>query len=315
MKRSLCAFVLLVAMTLAFANPWGQATARAEEPKPVSQEFEAVQMCSADPRHLLITAHGDAPDLRLEYQDNVDDIQAGNELKIPYTGGTLTVKVYVKDVEKNSTTITMVCDRPSKPAAVVKTDPEQVKSCQAGVQTRNKVTTTDWKWDDESWAWIKDEPVVTYTDYVFVRELTSAEKAELGCTTPPEPKKVTLKVQVDKYSTSTNRLLKAAAGYDNDGLLRRGEDRRHYGHSTWEIVTVSGTTETTKSEWIAKINGATKRLPDLKSSKHWTVKAIKARGVKSITQAWVISGDGKPTAWYAGHTKTGAGQRHSFSNR
>lgn len=129
------------------------------------------------------------------------------------------------------------------------------------------------------------------------------------------PKKVVLKVQVDKYATTTSYLRGKAAGYDNDGLLKKREDRPHYGKSVWEIVTVTGTTETTKAEWIAKINKATKKVPNLKSGKKWTVKAIKKAKAKAITQAWVISGDGMPTAWYAGHTKTGVAQRHFASNR
>lgn len=133
--------------------------------------------------------------------------------------------------------------------------------------------------------------------------------------TPPAPHKVTLKVQVDKYSTATSKLRSKAASYDNDGLLNRSEDRPHWGKSVWEIVTVTGTVNTTKAQWLAKINAATKKLPDLKSGKRWSVAAIKAAGLKSITQAWVISGDGKPTAWHAGHTKTGVAQRHFASNR
>ncbi len=131
----------------------------------------------------------------------------------------------------------------------------------------------------------------------------------------PEATKVTLKLQVDKYSTKTKKLRSKAAGYDNDGKLKKGEDKAHYGKSVWEIVTVTGTTETTKAEWIAKINKATKKVPNLKSGKKWTVKALKAVKAKSATFAWIIKGDGQPTAWYKGNTRTKVPQRFFATNR
>lgn len=131
----------------------------------------------------------------------------------------------------------------------------------------------------------------------------------------PEATKVTLKVQVDKYSTKTKKLRSKAAGYDNDRKLKKGEDRPHYGKSVWEIVTVTGTTATTKAQWIAKINKATKKVPNLKGGKKWTAVAIKKAKAKSITVAWIIKGDGKPTAWHKGYTKTNVPQRHFASNR
>ena len=120
---------------------------------------------------------------------------------------------------------------------------------------------------------------------------------------------------MDTLSTSTAKLRSLAAGYDNDGLLKKGEDCRHYGHSRWEIVTVTGTSNTTKAQWIAKINAATKKAPDVKGSTHWSNSALKARGAKSITTAWIVSGDGKPTAWYAGHTSTNTAQRFFANSR
>ena len=131
----------------------------------------------------------------------------------------------------------------------------------------------------------------------------------------PEATKVTLKLQVDKYSTKTKKLRSKAAGYDNDGKLKKGEDKAHYGKSVWEIVTVTGTTETTKAEWIAKINKATKKVPNLKGGKKWTVKALKAVKAKSATFAWIIKGDGQATAWYKGNTRTKVPQRFFATNR
>ena len=62
----------------------------------------------------------------------------------------------------------------------------------------------------------------------------------------------------------------------------------------------------------APVYGAEK-VPNLKSGKKWTAKAAKGR--TSITVAWIISGDGKPTAWYYKHTKTNVAQRFLGSNR
>ncbi len=160
--------------------------------------------------------------------------------------------------------------------------------------------------------WTTDIPGEKWT---FIDERGREVKTPAECPPPPPPaaKKVTLKVQVDKYSTATSKLRSKAAAYDNDGLLRKGEDKPHYGKSTWEIVTVTGTTETTKAEWLSKINKATKKVPNLTSSSKWSVKAAKGR--TSITTAWIISGDGKATAWYYKHTKTNIAQRFFASNR
>ncbi len=160
--------------------------------------------------------------------------------------------------------------------------------------------------------WTTDLPGEKWT---FIDQRDREIKVEVECPPPPPPAatKVTLKVQVDKYSTSTKKLRSKAAGYDNDGKLKKGEDRPHYGKSSWEIVTVTGTTETTKAEWLAKINKATKKVPNLTSSSKWSANAAKGR--KSITVAWIISGDGKPTAWYYEHTKTNVAQRFFASNR
>lgn len=157
--------------------------------------------------------------------------------------------------------------------------------------------------------WTTDTPGDAWT---FIDARDRETRTTIACP-PPAAKKVTLRVQVDKYATTTSKLRSKAAGYDNDGLLRKGEDKAHYGRSAWEIVTVTGTTDTTKSEWISLINEATKRLPNLTSSSKWT--APSAKGHKSITLAWIISGDGKSTAWYYKHTKTSVAQRFFASNR
>lgn len=125
-----------------------------------------------------------------------------------------------------------------------------------------------------------------------------------------KPEKVTLKVQVDRYSTKTAKLRNRAAGYDNDGLLKKGEDRGHKGKVA-EIVTVVGTVKTSKAEWLAKINAATKKVPDLRSDRRWSSSAIRKAKAKTITVAWIISGDGKPDAWPDGSVA----QRHLGSDR
>ncbi len=157
--------------------------------------------------------------------------------------------------------------------------------------------------------WTTDVPDESWT---FIDKRDRETKTPIDCP-PPAAQKVTLKVQVDKYSTATRKLRSKAVGYDNDGLLRKGEDKPHYGKSSWEIVTVTGTTETTKAEWLSKINQATRKMPNLTSTGKWSAKA--AEGRKSITVAWVISGDGNPTAWYYKHTKTDVAQRFLASNR
>ena len=159
--------------------------------------------------------------------------------------------------------------------------------------------------------WTTDVPGQSWT-LIDVRDRET--KTSVECPPPaPQAKVVTLKVQVDKYATTTSKLRSKAVGYDNDGLLRKSEDRPHWGKSAWEIVTVTGTTETTESEWLSAINKATKKLPDVSSSSKWTASA--ATGKKSITVAWIISGDGQPTAWHYKHTKTNVAQRFFASNR
>lgn len=127
---------------------------------------------------------------------------------------------------------------------------------------------------------------------------------------PCKPAKITLTVQVDRYGTATKKWRDRAAGYDNDGVLRKGEDRGHAGKVA-EIVTVVGSVKSSTGEWIAKINAATSRVPDLRSDRRWSSAAIAKAKAKTVTIAWIISGDGKPDAWPVGTVA----QRHLGSDR
>jgi hypothetical protein len=127
---------------------------------------------------------------------------------------------------------------------------------------------------------------------------------------PCKPAKITLTVQVDRYGTATKKWRDRAAGYDNDGLLRKGEDRGHAGKVA-EIVTVTGNAKTSLGEWLTKINAATTKVPDLRSDRRWSSAAIKKAKQRTITVAWIISGDGKPDAWPVGTVA----QRHLGSDR
>lgn len=107
------------------------------------------------------------------------------------------------------------------------------------------------------------------------------------------------KFQVDTYLNPTTKLAKKAAGYDNDGKLKWGEDRRHYGHSRYQTVPVAGFVTWTVEQWCAAINDATtgKGLGSVWSGSHVGKLAKGSR----LTVAWQIHGSWKkhPQTFFA----------------
>lgn len=76
---------------------------------------------------------------------------------------------------------------PDKPTPVVEPLSDQRMSCEVGVETRTGTKTTNWVFDESTWTWVKAEPVTEWGDWTFDRDLTDAEKAELGCEVPSPP--------------------------------------------------------------------------------------------------------------------------------
>ncbi len=79
------------------------------------------------------------------------------------------------------------CEKPKEPDAVVTKEPETNRSCAQGIRTRTKITTIGQVWKEAVWNWVAGEPVVTYTKWDPVRDLTPSEKADLGCDQPNPP--------------------------------------------------------------------------------------------------------------------------------
>ena len=127
-------------------------------------------------------------------------------------------------------------------------------------------------------------------------------KTEVAC--PPESKKIVRTFQVDTYSNPTTKLAKKAQGYDNDNKLKFGEDKAHYGHSRWQIVKVTGSSDWTAAQWRAAINKATTKagVGTLTSQSH----VGKVKKGQKLTVAWEIlpgswkdSKGGKPQKFFA----------------
>lgn len=79
------------------------------------------------------------------------------------------------------------CEKPKEPDVIVTKEPETNRSCAQGIRTRIKITTTGHVWKEAEWKWVLGEPVVTYTKWDKVRDLTPSEKADLGCDQPNPP--------------------------------------------------------------------------------------------------------------------------------
>lgn len=81
-------------------------------------------------------------------------------------------------------------DCPEKPEPLQETRTDEKADCEEGLFERHQVWTQDYVWDAESWTYVLGEEVLTEdSGWVFVRELTDEEKAELECDedNPEEP--------------------------------------------------------------------------------------------------------------------------------
>lgn len=134
--------------------------------------------------------------------------------------------------------------------------------------------------------WTTDTP----EGWTFVDERKREVKNEIPCVNPP--KRITKRFQVDTYSNPTTKLANKAASYDDDGRLKYGEDRPHYGHSRWQIVSVVGYDNWTKAQWITAVNKATTRagVGNVTSTSH----AGKVKKGQKLTVAWEIKKDSWP---------------------
>ena len=148
--------------------------------------------------------------------------------------------------------------------------------------------------------WTTDTP--SLEKWTLVDERDRATRIEVPC--PPETKKVTRTFQVDTYSNPTSKLATKAQRYDNDNVLKFGEDRAHYGHSKWQIVKVTGATDWTAKQWRDAINKTTtkKGVGSVTSQSHiGTVKKGKKLTVawEIVKGSWKDSKGGKPQVFFA----------------
>lgn len=84
------------------------------------------------------------------------------------------------------------CTKPAQPEPLTTPLSDERMSCEGGYETRTGLSTVSWVWGSEAWEWTKAEPVEQWGPWTFVRELNSAEKAELDCAGDPDPVIVTL---------------------------------------------------------------------------------------------------------------------------
>ncbi|MDO4773672.1 MAG: hypothetical protein Q4A37_00930, partial [Candidatus Saccharibacteria bacterium] len=97
------------------------------------------------------------------------------------------------------------CEKPDKPESLTKEVQDERKTCEGGLEARKGTETTDFKFDTTTWTWVAMDPVTEWQDWTKVRDLSPAEKQELGCEkpdrpTPVQPKTTVLaKTGVDPY--------------------------------------------------------------------------------------------------------------------
>lgn len=148
-----------------------------------------------------------------------------------------------------------------------------------GSQTRTR-TDYEWVWNGE-----------TYVKQVKATTTETQVIAALVC--------VTKTYQVDRYTWYRTYYGKKIAAFDNDGLLKYGEDRWmyttsagiKYTDSRWQIVSVRVPKGATASQIRAAINAkTTSSIGDIRTSYHMS-SAVRSRG--SVTIAWEV----KSTSW------------------
>lgn len=123
------------------------------------------------------------------------------------------------------------CEIPDQPKdkVVVETNPETQKTCDNGVETRDQVTTTTtpYVWEDGEWVLDSANAVVevTNTPWEFVRNLTGAEKAALGCNLPQPPNDVKTEYQHQASCVAGNeeRSRTATVSYTWNSAANDGE--------------------------------------------------------------------------------------------
>ena len=177
--------------------------------------------------------------------------------------------------------------KPAPPEPKITREHQSYESCTPKpgyTESWDIVTTINPVWDSEQRKWIDGTPVITEENYVKIPYTEAQYNAK--CVTPV---KVTRHFQVDTYSNPTQKLANKAAGYDNDGKLKWGEDKAHYGHSHYQTIKVKGLNTWTKAQWRTAINKATTKsgVKNVNSSSH--TKSLK-KGQK-LTVAWLIHGD------------------------
>ena len=76
------------------------------------------------------------------------------------------------------------CNVPGKPADIVQVDTKTWNDCKV-VLKQDKITTTKYVWNKDTWSWVKAKPVVTYDKATKVRDMTHQERIDQGCIAKP----------------------------------------------------------------------------------------------------------------------------------
>ncbi len=76
------------------------------------------------------------------------------------------------------------CDIPGQPKDIVQEQPKTWNDCTV-VLKQDKITTTKYVWNKDTWSWVKGEPVVTYGEVKKVRNMTQQERIDQGCIAKP----------------------------------------------------------------------------------------------------------------------------------
>ncbi|MDO4781483.1 MAG: Ig-like domain-containing protein [Candidatus Saccharibacteria bacterium] len=98
--------------------------------------------------------------------------------------------VTVKAGESIAITLTNQAEeapKPDRPESAVKELQDERKSCENGLEARKGTETVSHRFDETTWSWVPMDPVTEWRDWTKVRDLTPAEKQELGCEKPSKP--------------------------------------------------------------------------------------------------------------------------------